>query len=1078
MLIASSVALSLGPAFGEAEISPSKGWGMFVGTRGDVRIDVTEPGVAVRIEVPREFLEGRLENDTSFLYSNITRDYYYYMVVDQARHYPYDPNAPYSIEIWNPPAYSPTCERIFLNFTPPRYVLMKDLRAPSVAGLYNFTVYIAKNVDPAGVPIFPKEPSKVLKVPVSMGKDPSSVYGYIVDEKIGSRIKAKGVVYAIEVDTGAMAKAYVNSSTGFFKITGLAEGTYRIEASAGYFPETGYAYALTKIATVRVYRNSTIYIGELPLLRGNVVSGNVVYVDTRDLSTEIRPLESPYLKALGFKGLNYTVELYDEEKRIVASNVYESSNAPREPFRLLVRNGTKHVGYPPVGTEYAGFGPGRYTLRVWVFGFLQRYVPWPEPPLSISGYGLEYSTNVQLIYGGMINGTIRFFNNQTKALETPRQGERATFGTASGKAYGGNVLIEVYDGEGVLRGLTLLNRTYPNGTVTYADEAAIKFYVLGFSEFYNKTYSGAWREGSYPGPSPWDRGLAEGTYYIRVWVRGYVQAKIPTVTLGLGGSATATVDMLRGGAFDVTVISMHSRPRTRLPQAEAPWRFLGLCPPPRLRVYFYGPTGVEEGFAETVLAIGTPGVAETRATLNFSGHNWSIDDIAYRGRIPTALAEGEYSIKAYTYGYVQTREITAYLPSSQLQAIAMELLIGCGVNGTATLMANGAFSELTENAFVEVDVLSGGALAAVDVVNASKGTGTVAFSTYGFLGEGHFFYVSPDGARWRDYGLDVGNYSVYAPEFGFDWRYVQESSVYANLFDLGVTVGVHFAVARIGKIYGAIFGETYMGNYIPLVWASVSAGDRVSYSLDGDYVIHVPEGEYDVAYACPGYETKVIHVPVGGSFAIHMDVYLRQASSPAPPMSIKVEAAEGPFLYVLSARLQGFDGAVFVWSSDGGSFNSTVGRTVAWAPPGGEGGRYRVKAVAVLGGEVLSSASVELEVGGIPELPNPGLIFSLCFLLALGSLKFLSLGRHIKSREINLAMAFVLINAEIGSEDELVKELRKIPNVKEAHLVYGVYDIVARVEAETMDKLKEIVTWKIRRLDKVRSTLTMIVMEG
>ena len=77
-----------------------------------------------------------------------------------------------------------------------------------------------------------------------------------------------------------------------------------------------------------------------------------------------------------------------------------------------------------------------------------------------------------------------------------------------------------------------------------------------------------------------------------------------------------------------------------------------------------------------------------------------------------------------------------------------------------------------------------------------------------------------------------------------------------------------------------------------------------------------------------------------------------------------------------------------------------------------------------------------------------------------------------------MPLAFVLINAEIGSEDEVVTELRKIGNVKESYVVYGVYDIVAKVEAESMDKLKEIVTWKIRRLDKVRSTLTMIVVEG
>jgi DNA-binding Lrp family transcriptional regulator len=77
-----------------------------------------------------------------------------------------------------------------------------------------------------------------------------------------------------------------------------------------------------------------------------------------------------------------------------------------------------------------------------------------------------------------------------------------------------------------------------------------------------------------------------------------------------------------------------------------------------------------------------------------------------------------------------------------------------------------------------------------------------------------------------------------------------------------------------------------------------------------------------------------------------------------------------------------------------------------------------------------------------------------------------------------MPVAFVLINAEIGSEDEVFTELRKIGNVKESYVVYGVYDIVAKVEADSMDKLKEIVTWKIRRLDKVRSTLTMIVVEG
>jgi DNA-binding Lrp family transcriptional regulator len=74
-----------------------------------------------------------------------------------------------------------------------------------------------------------------------------------------------------------------------------------------------------------------------------------------------------------------------------------------------------------------------------------------------------------------------------------------------------------------------------------------------------------------------------------------------------------------------------------------------------------------------------------------------------------------------------------------------------------------------------------------------------------------------------------------------------------------------------------------------------------------------------------------------------------------------------------------------------------------------------------------------------------------------------------------MPIAFVLINTEIESEREVLETLKKIEAVEEAYLVYGVYDIVAKVKANTMNKLKEIVTWHVRRLDKVRSTITMIV---
>jgi len=75
-----------------------------------------------------------------------------------------------------------------------------------------------------------------------------------------------------------------------------------------------------------------------------------------------------------------------------------------------------------------------------------------------------------------------------------------------------------------------------------------------------------------------------------------------------------------------------------------------------------------------------------------------------------------------------------------------------------------------------------------------------------------------------------------------------------------------------------------------------------------------------------------------------------------------------------------------------------------------------------------------------------------------------------------MTSAFVLLNVKTGFEEELLSELKKIDSVKEAHRVYGVYDTLIKIEADTIKNLKEILTWKIRRLPQVESTLTMLVV--
>ena len=79
------------PSSSIGSVTPST-YPLLFGSSGNVEIDIPKPGIAVRIEIPREFLQGVVsgENDTHFITSNIRNDYYYYNLVDESRHWTYD----------------------------------------------------------------------------------------------------------------------------------------------------------------------------------------------------------------------------------------------------------------------------------------------------------------------------------------------------------------------------------------------------------------------------------------------------------------------------------------------------------------------------------------------------------------------------------------------------------------------------------------------------------------------------------------------------------------------------------------------------------------------------------------------------------------------------------------------------------------------------------------------------------------------------------------------------------------------------------------------------------------------------
>ena len=76
-----------------------------------------------------------------------------------------------------------------------------------------------------------------------------------------------------------------------------------------------------------------------------------------------------------------------------------------------------------------------------------------------------------------------------------------------------------------------------------------------------------------------------------------------------------------------------------------------------------------------------------------------------------------------------------------------------------------------------------------------------------------------------------------------------------------------------------------------------------------------------------------------------------------------------------------------------------------------------------------------------------------------------------------MAQAYVLLNCELGAEEEIIGKLKELKTVKEVHGTFGAYDITVKLEAETTEKLRETITQNLRKMDKIRSTLTLTVVE-
>ena len=969
-----------------ASIAPSQVWGALFGTSGDVEIDLNRTGIAVRVEIPREFLAGvvYVENDTHFIESNIRNDYYYYSVVDESQHWTYDwqgycvhtapacvegepyanytqvsdgpcfktnfsmrdPNAPWCVEIWN------YLNGTFLNFTssPPKFIRFLNLNAPSVAGIYNFTVSVADHTNSIGYPDFVNATngawSTTLFVPVSMQNDPASISGTICDLYFSPScppiLGTKGIAYAQNSIGQIVARSYVNETTGQFNITGLAPGSYQILASAGFDRayNTTYSqgsYCATGTYCVSVLLGGKKSIGSVQLNRAPQVCGLIEYIGLNNSPLSHALTGNPYLSTINdllLKGaLNVTVEATDSLQHVYRDSTILTNNAT-DPFTVLMGSNVSYVGTDPYGTEFAGLpspalGSYQLTVNVWIAG----YVQVSPATVVVSTYQQSGSARVcngvspspvLMHIGGVISGQIQFWNQV--GLETPDQAEASLplREKPTGALFGGNILIQVYDHSGILRAVSVIDGTAGNETTSYKDSNNVTFEVFGFDEYLNHTWSGVWNERDY--------GLgADSGYSIQVYVRGYEEEPPASIALTLGGAvAGVQVRMLRGGAFKVGVFSYDNRLGGRVVQAPIPFPFLNFSIPIRARIYFYDSGGREVGFVECRLRVNVTqpdprchlgtvstslGSQKNSFTAIFAGQNWSLREIWFYGDIPTYVTNENYTIKTYVLGYVWQYGPTI-APNSLLgfTEVGIALLIGDEIDITGPIFVNAQlFGKLPENDYVIGQAFGSGGLAGATPCNVTAGNATLGIPILGFggqvgngvegmassayltldslNGQGHFFYESPDGSLYFDYGLDnTTSYLAQVPEFGFNQHFMQPvPPAFISFSDLFLETGVvmqDIAMATVTSGFSFVTGWCQSSDsqcpntsgIVVLSWVSITASNatftRSETTLDGQYLgagaLFLPQGTYNILFSNPFFISQTqtnFYVQWGGTYA-------------------------------------------------------------------------------------------------------------------------------------------------------------------------------------------------------------------
>jgi len=727
------------------------------------------------------------------------------------------------------------------------WVRIFDVKAPSIVGRYFFKVFTdGKSIGmvnfPSVVVSADPNPAYISGTVRYGGHLNASFYGHRIDELLsgtnGGKVQATGITVDGRIVVG---QAFFNSSSSEYTLYGLAEGRYRLNATAAGFPPAELPYEIA-VKAGQSMENVDIFVKRSPILSVVALSRwrkqPIAWGDSRTITLEVLDMWNVTVGTL-----NATVD-------------------PSKMSHEFAYNGSTDLdGHIPQDKEgyVAGIGPGRYYIRIRVKGYIQPSAAnewaWKDE-CAVVFTGNEQNKRIEILLEktGSLEVTVHFMNS-TQTLQESRTW------------WNGTLTVEAYDLTEEIRAREStdvpVNRTTASVELTGMPPGE----YLVFARWTLKE--------SMDAPRLYSVGagyVSVGDVYLpSVYRYGPTGHR---VTIGEGLNKISFRVVLQGG-LNLTVFPI----TWQKPFDVTAWKYRDSSISVEIRDR-YG--------------------LETHGSFRLSQENQILPDGGSGPVNNTAsvigLDDGIYSIYVFTYGYVQRQIVYFSVKRGEFADISVRVMPGIQIDLTVVFEKERIISPIdtyvkywnTSDPRVPVrfevydskaKFVAAGITYVLEANITASCTVTLAgFKKYhgGTATRWVNYYDTTDGSSQKDYGLEPDLYTikVYIPGYHQPIEPTIDARTAGNM-----SVSLVLALHRMGRLYGMVHTfSTYYENYTRISWVSVDAiGEEMALwtsTLDGAYELWMVPGSYLVMYSLPAYETKAlrIHIPDGSD--VRMDAQL------------------------------------------------------------------------------------------------------------------------------------------------------------------------------------------------------------